>query len=377
MNFTVPSKTLHAFASSVSKVINAKNALTILNYFLFEIRESTLTITACDGENTLCGRIPIMDVEGEGEFCIDARRVVELLRVMPEQELRFNVNDETLSIEMTHPNGSYHFMGLNGAEYPRLEHQQSDQDIVMEMKGSTILRALDTTAFATGTETIRPQMMGVYWDIKPDCIVYVATDTRKLVKFEDRSFEPGVTGSFILPNKSTNVFRSVFSKDDEVKVTLVPGQGVTFETDTFTFESRLIKGKFPEYDRVIPKNNPFDLTLNRQTFTTAVRRVSLFVDEGHGLIKFRVRPDSLTIKAADNEYNTSGEETVAAEYTGDNELVIGFSSSYLLELAGAVWTDDIIFRLADRSRPAVIVPSEDKPDTTLTMILMPMNVTDF
>ena len=370
-------KTLHTFASSVSKVINAKNALTILNYFLFEIHGSTLTITACDGENTLCGRIPIMDVEGEGEFCIDARKVVELLRVMPEQELQFDVNDDNLSIEMTHPNGSYRFMGLSGAEYPRLARPESDEDVTFTVKGSTILRGLDYTAFATGTELIRPQMMGVYWDIKPQSLTFVATDTRKLVKFEDRSYQPGVEGSFILPNKSTNVFRSVFGKEDEVKVTLVPAQGVTFETDTFTFESRLVKGKFPEYERVIPKSNPYDLTVNRQLFTTAVRRVSLFVDEGHGLIKFRVTPDLLTVKAADNEYNTSGEETLSATYTGQQDLIIGFSSSYLLELASVLWTDDIIFRLADKSRPAVIVPSEDKPDTTLTMILMPMNISEF
>ena len=108
-----------------------------------------------------------------------------------------------------------------------------------------------------------------------------------------------------------------------------------------------------------------------------MRRVSLFVDEGHGLIKFRVTPDLLTVKAADNEYNTSGEETLSATYTGQQDLIIGFSSSYLLELASVLWTDDIIFRLADKSRPAVIVPSEDKPDTTLTMILMPMNISEF
>ena len=106
MKYTVPSKTLHSFASAVSKVINAKNAITILNNFLFSIKGNVLTITACDGENTLCARIPIMDVEGEGDFCIDARRVVELLRVMPEQELNFNVDDATLTVEMTHPNGS-------------------------------------------------------------------------------------------------------------------------------------------------------------------------------------------------------------------------------------------------------------------------------
>lgn len=376
MKFTVPSKKLHTFASSVSKVINAKNALTILNYFLFQIKDSTLTITACDGENTLCGRIAIMDVEGEGEFCIDARKVVELLRVMPEQELVFDIDEATLSIEMTHPNGSYRFMGISGNEYPRLGRAEGEESISFTTKGSTILRGLDYTALATGTEQIRPAMMGVYWDIKPESLTFVATDTRKLVKFEDRGFAPGVTGSFILPNKSTNVFRSVFGKEEDVKVTLVPMQGVTFETDTFTFESRVIKGKFPDYERVIPQNNPYTLTLDRQQFITAVRRVSLFVDEGHGLIKFRVSPDLLTVKASDNQYNTSGEEKLSAIFSGD-DMIIGFSSSYLLEFAGVLWTDDIIFKLADRSRPAVIVPSEDKADTTLTMILMPMNITEF
>lgn len=377
MNFTVPSKTLHGYASAVSKVINAKNALTILNYFLFSIKEDTLTITACDGENTLCARLPILDCDGEGDVCIDARRLVELLRVMPEQELRFEVDDRTLGIEMTHPNGSYHFMGIAGAEYPRLVAPEGSEKMEMDVKGTTILRGLDMTAFATGTELIRPQMMGVYWDIKPESLTFVATDTRKLVKFEDRGFQPGVTGSFILPNKSVNVFRSVFMKDNDIHITFVPDQGVTFETETFTFESRLVKGRFPEYERVIPKNNPYDLTLNRQQFTTAVKRVSLFVDEGHGLIKFRIADDKLKVKAADNEYNTSGEETLPATWTSDNEMIIGFSSSYLLELAGVIWTDDILFRLADKSRPAVILPTEDRADTTLTMILMPMNVTDF
>ncbi|WP_289863446.1 DNA polymerase III subunit beta [uncultured Duncaniella sp.] len=340
------------------------------------MKGNTLTITACDGENTLCARIPIMDVDGEGDFCIDARRVVELLRVMPEQELNFNVNDSTLSIEMTHPNGSYKFMGLPGNEYPNLKKTPQEGSMTFKTSGASLLRGLEFTAFAAGTDMLRPQMTGVYWDIKPDRLVFVATDTHKLVKFEDQSIQAGVEGSFILPNKSTNVFRSVFSKDEEVTVTLDVERGVTFETDTFTFDSRLVKGRFPDYTRVIPENNPYTLSINRHQFTTAVRRVSLFVDEGHGLIKFRVTPDKLTIKASDNEYNTSGYETLEAEFNG-NEMIVGFSSSYLTELASVLWTDDIIFRLADPSRPAVIVPTEDKADTKLTMLLMPMNVQEF
>lgn len=376
MKFTVPSKTLHSYASSVSKVINAKNALTILNNFLFSISPDTLTVTACDGENTLCARIPIMDVEGEGEVCVDARRMVELLRVMPEQELKFDIDDQTLAIEMTHPNGSYKFMGLSGREYPHVERKPSDTEQTFEVSASTLLRGLEYTAFAAGTDMLRPQMMGVYWDIKPDKIIFVATDTHKLVRFQDLGVAPGVEGAFILPNKSTNVFRSVFAKDENVTVSFDPLQGVTFTTDTFTFDSRLVKGRFPDYRRVIPENNPYALTVNRVLFATAVRRVGLFVDEGHGLIKFKVNPDLLTIKASDNEYNTSGVETLAADFTG-SEMVIGFSSSYLSELTSVLWTDDIIFRLADPSRPAVILPFEDKEDTQLTMLLMPMNVIEF
>ncbi|MDE6371754.1 MAG: DNA polymerase III subunit beta, partial [Duncaniella sp.] len=342
----------------------------------FSINGNTLTITACDGENTLCARIPIMDVAGEGAFCIDARRIVELLRAMPEQELHFNIDDATLAVEMTHPNGSYKFMGLPGSEYPILEKEAAEGAKVFKAQGSQLLRGLEYTAFAAGTDMLRPQMTGVYWDIKPDRLIFVATDTHKLVKFEDRSLQPELEGSFILPNKSTNVFRSVFTKDEEVTVTLNPDRGVTFETDTFTFDSRLIKGRYPDYTRVIPTTNPYTLTVNRQQFTTAVRRVSLFVDEGHGLIKFRATPDKLTIKASDNEYNTSGFETLDVEFTGE-DMIIGFSSSYLTELASVLWTDDIVFRLADPSRPAVIVPTEDKAETELTMLLMPMNVQDF
>lgn len=376
MKFTVPSKKLHSFASSVSKVINAKNALTILNNFLFTIEGNTLTITACDGENTLCGRISIMDVEGEGEFCVDARKIVELLRVMPEQEINFDIDDATLSIEMTHPNGSYKFMGLSGTEYPRFKRNATADANSFVTKSTSILRGLDFTAFAAGTDTIRPQMMGVYWDIKPDAVIFVATDTHKLVKFQDNGIAPGFEGSFILPNKSTNVFRQVFTSEEDVKVTLDPNQGVTFETDTYTFESRLVKGRYPDYSRVIPANNPYTLTVNRHLFINAVRRVSLFVDEGHGLIKFRVTPEGLTIKASDNEYNTSGYEKLDATFTG-NDMVIGFSSGYLNDLTSVLWTDDIIFKLADPSRPAVILPTENKPDTELTMLLMPMNVAEF
>lgn len=377
MKFSVPSKTLYNYASSVSKILNAKNALMILNNFLFTIEGETLTLTACDGENTLCARIAIMDVQGQGEVCIDARRIVELLRVMPEQELTFNIDDSTLEIEMSHPNGSYKFMGISGNEYPRFKHAPETDSHQFTAAGSSLLRGLEMTSFAAGTDTLRPQMMGVLWDIKPDRVVFVATDTHKLVRFEDMSISSGLEASFILPNKSTNVFKSVFTKDELVRVLIDSQQGVTFETDTFTFDSRLVKGRYPDYNRVIPENNPYTLTVDRQMFANACRRVGLFVDEGHGLLKFRLQSDKMMIKATDSEYNTMGKETLDCQFNGTEGMVIGFSSTYLSVLTSVIWTDQLEFKLADPSRSAVILPTENKPDTRLTMLLMPMNVSEF
>ncbi|MDE6080214.1 MAG: DNA polymerase III subunit beta [Duncaniella sp.] len=375
MRFTVPSKKIYSFASAVSKVINAKNNLTILNNFLFSIEGETLVITASDGENTLRGRVEILDVQGEGEFCIDARRLVELLREMPEQELRFSIDDSNFAIEITHPYGSYKFMGFDGNEFPHPTQNVHEAAKTFEVPAEALLRGLEYTAFAVGSDEVHPQMMGVYWDIKPDKIVFVATDSHKLVKFEDSSINPGFEGAFILPSKSTNVLRQVFNKEEMATVTINPEMGVTFSTASFLFDSRVIKGRFPPYDRVIRNDNPYALTLDRRLFITALRRVSHFVDEGHGLVKFRIDTDKLVLRASDNAYNSSGEETLSASFTGNN-LVMGFSSAYLYELASVLWTEEIVFKLADPSRPAVIVPSENKPETELTMLLMPMSVTD-
>ena len=152
-------------------------------------------------------------------------------------------------------------------------------------------------------------MMGILWDIKPDAITFVATDTRKLVKYRNEMSAPGVEGSCIIPIKPATVIKNVFAKEQEVKVTIEP-KSATFESPSFTFNCRFIKGTFPDYNRVIPANNPYTLTIDRHSFLNAVRRVGVFVDPGHGLVKFKLTPDKLIMKAQDNNYLTSAWESV-------------------------------------------------------------------
>ncbi len=375
MKFNVSSKTLYSYVSAVSKVINSKNALTILNNFLFELSDNTLTITASDLENTLVAHLEVMDAEGEGKFCVDARRMVDLLKEMPDQGISFDINDDNLAVEIVYPSGNYSFIAINGNEYPSNESVDESTDIIeFTCPTEQIIKGIDNTLFAVGNDDLRPQMMGILWDIKPDAITFVATDTRKLVKYRNAMSAPGVEGSCILPIKPATVIKNVFAKEDEVKVTLEP-KSATFESPSYKFNCRFIKGSFPDYNRVIPVKNPYAITVDRQSFLNAVRRVGVFVDQGHGLVKFKIEKDQLTMKATDNNFCTSAREVVPCDFTG-TEIIIGFSAPYLIEIFNTISTTDILIKLSDPSRPGVFVPSENSENSELLMLLMPMTVSD-
>ncbi len=274
MKFNVSSKTLYNYLSAVSKIINNKNTMQILNNFLFVLEDDILTIRAADMENSLVGRLHVADAEGSGRFCLDARRIVELFKELPDQGIMFDINDDNFDMKITYSNGCYNAIAINGMEYP-------DQDMVTDAADSItftcptqqVIKGIENTIFAVGTDEIRPQMMGILWDVKPECIVFVATDTRKLVRYTNGTSQPGVTCSFILPVKGATVLKNVFAKEEDIKVTVTP-TAVIFESASFKFNCRLIKGNFPDYNRVIPSSNPYTFTVDRQSFLTAACRCS-------------------------------------------------------------------------------------------------------
>jgi len=376
MKFSVPSKLLYGYVSAVSKVINSKNPMPILYNFLFELSGDTLKITASDLENTLTGIVPVTGTEGEGKFCIDARRLNDLLKSMPDVGITIEVNDENLAIKISSTSGKFDFIGINGNEYPSKGAEEDDPDAFsFTCPSEVLISGIENTTFAVGTDQLRPQMMGILLDVNVDSLTFVATDTRKLVKYRNSKIAPDKKGSCIIPLKPATVIRSVFPRESEVKVTIDKKRAI-IESETFTFTCQLLKGMFPDYNRVIPANNPYVLTVDRQSLLSALRQVSVCGDQGQNQVKFKIEPSTLTLKTVDNNFCTQGIESIACDFNG-REMVIGFSAPYLVEILSTINTTDIVAKLSDPSRPGVFLPSETGANEELTMLLMPMNVTDF
>ena len=376
MKFCVPSKTFYNYASAVNKVINSKNALTVLNNFLMTLEGDTVTLTGSDVENQLTARIPVTDAQGSGSVCVDARRMVELLKEIPDQGLTVEV-DSNYKVRISYSNGGCEFVAIDGIEFPAAKRDEEDtaEPVSFTCPSKVLSRGIENTLFAATTDDYRPVMMGVFFDIKPDGITFVATDTRKLVKYTDNNCQPNVTATCVVPPKPANILRSVFAGEEDVKLTLTR-KSATIENGSFVFNCRFLQGNFPDYNRVIPRNNTLVLTVDRLAMLNAVRRVGLFVSLEYGLEKFKITPDNLEINSEDNNLLTAARESLPCSFTGE-QLVIGFGAPYLLEMLNTLKTTDITISLSDPGRPGLFRPTEDEPNTELVMLLMPMTVGEY
>ncbi|MDE6121181.1 MAG: DNA polymerase III subunit beta [Muribaculaceae bacterium] len=375
MKFSVSSKAFYNAASAVSKVINAKNALAILDNFLLSVEGNTLTITGSDQENALTARVEVSGAKGSGSFCLGARRLVELLKELPDQGMEVKVNEDNLEVQLSYASGHYSFVGLPSLQYPEFKAEAKGEPVTFSIATEQMIAGLDNTMFAVSTDEYRQIMQGVLFDVAEDCITFVATDTRKLVRYIDRRTAPGVTCSCVIPSKPSNIIKNVFAKEETMEITMNP-RSARIQSEHFTFECTFLNGSYPDYNRVIPKNNTLILTVDRAALLNAVRRVGIFVEVDGGLEKLRITPECILLKSNDPNLCTSAREQVPCSFTG-NELTIGFGAGYLVEILNTIRSQEVVVNLGDAGRPGVFRPGEEPDNTELVMLLMPMTVGDF
>lgn len=369
MKFTINSKALLSRLVAAGKAIPTRVTMQILSNFKFELEESTLTITASGNDNTVVSRIQVENAEGNGSVCIESKRVIELLKAMPDCPVTFSVED--VSIKIRYANGRYNLTGIEGNQYP-LDNEVDTINVKAEfdMPASQVLNAMDKVAFAISSDELRPQMQGIFWDITPEAIVFVATDTRVLAKYRSTQTAPGVETSFILPGNSFSLLRAFLGKAANVKIRLTD-RGVFIIGDDFSLRLALYNGKFPAYNRVIPQNNDITITVDRMDFTNAIQRVAICADTQSALLRLKIEDGTLNAVAQNIDNCIDGEERINCELNG-KPMEIGFSAPYLKNILNAVSTQNIIIKLSDPSRPGIFVPSENDEFGELTLLCMPM-----
>lgn len=371
MKFSVSSKVMLAHLSAVSKVVSTKSNIAILSNFLFVVKDGKLIVTGTDKESTIVANVPVEDVEGELSFAISVKKLLDLFKEMPEQGVAFEVDENTFETSIRCLNGEFKFAGLDGAEFPEREAHEEDL-FSMTIPAAEIPRSLDKTIFAAGTDPMRPVMMGILWDIKEDSIVFVSSDTHKLARYINKSVKPNIQGSFILPVKIAAVLTSILEKQEQDVVVSFDSKSVMFEAGDYLLECRFINGKYPNYNAVIPQNNPYEITVDKNALLNVVKRVSIFATDG-GLIQMNISNNQLLLKATDPEMLSNAEERLACEYQGE-DLSIGFHKDRLIEVLNSFNVDNIIIKISDPARPGLFLPVEQKEDEDWVVLVMPMMI---
>jgi len=373
MKFIVSSTGLFSHLQAISRVVNSKNSLPILDCFLLELIDGTLSITASDSETTLTTSIETNEYDGDGRFAVNSKTILDALKEIPEQPLTFEVN-ENVEIIVKYQNGIYCLMGQNADEYPQTTALGSNA-VHVALGASILMNGITRSLFATADDELRPVMNGIYFDITTEGITFVASDGHKLVRNKIFKVCGTEKAAFILPKKPATLLKNLLPKEmGDVQIDF-DDRNAVFTLENYSMTCRLIEGRYPNYNSVIPNENPFKATVDRLAFMSALKRVSVFSSAASSLIKLYLDANSIQISGQDIDFSTSAEETLMCQYDG-NPMSIGFKSTFLIDILNNISSQEVVLELKDAARAGVIVPVEQDGEEDLLMLLMPMMLND-
>lgn len=373
MRFVVSSTELLKHLNAISRVISSKNTLPILDNFLFKLEGKTLMITASDLETTLITKIELENSVAEGLIAIQAKIMLDTLKEFPEQPLTFEIDADSLAVEILSANGKFSIVGHNGEDFPALP-QLSAEHHEIDLPHDLLLTGINKTLFATADDELRPVMNGIFIELTPEEITFVASDAHKLVRYKRSDVKYNDVASFILPKKPASLLKNLLPREDSDVKLEFDEKNAIFTLSGFKMVSRLVEGKYPAYNSVIPQNNPNEMIADRVEFFTTLKRVSVFANQASNLVRLKLTPTELIVSAQDIDFAISAVETIKCEYDGQ-PMEIGFKSTFLVEILSNLSSEDVKLKLSDPSRAGLLVPAEKELDyEDVLMLLMPMMI---
>ena len=373
MKFTTTSKTLAERIVMVNKVVSSKNTLPILNDIVFDIKGDTLRLTAADIENRLTTDIVLTETDGEGCFAVDAKNIMEGVKNLEDQPLTFEADDNG-TVKVTYQ-GGYFILPTEGTdEFPQLHEPDQSKTTTFRIAERRMQTCIARTLFATAQDELRPVMNGIFFDLTEESLNIVASDGHQLVRNRllDIRAEEGRTDGFILPKKPAALLKNILSttRDEDVAVCF-DGRLARITGNSFCLTCRLIEGRYPNYNSVIPKNNPNILTVDRTALAAALRRVTPFANDTSNIVRTHVEKDTIQLDAEDYDFSKTASEKIRCQYDGQ-EMSIGFKGVSLIEILGNIRSTEIVMELADPSRAALLLPAEQDENEEMLMLRMPV-----
>jgi DNA polymerase-3 subunit beta len=369
MKFIVSSSGLLRQLQAISGVLNTNNPLPILDNFLFVIEKGSLTVSASDLETTMSTRLQV-EAKASGKIAVPAKILLETLKTFPEQPLTFSIDEKTFQVEISSDYGKYKLTGFDGEEFPKLPVLEGTTSL--ELPSNVMLQTINKTLFATGNDELRPVMSGVFFQLGKDNLTFVATDAHKLVRYKRNDVKAKTESTIILPKKPLTLLKNVLTGTDEMLKLNYNDNNAFFEIGPISLICRLIDGRYPNYEAVIPLENPNKLTIDRAALLNSVRRVSIFSNKTTHQVRLKINGSELHISAEDLDFSNEANERLSCQYTGE-DMEIGFNARFLAEMLSNLDSDQINIEMSAPNRAGILTPAEVKnASEEILMLVMPV-----
>ncbi|PKH51033.1 DNA polymerase III subunit beta [Tenacibaculum sp. Bg11-29] len=368
MKFIVSSSQLLKQLQVLGGVINSNNTLPILDNFLFELANNELKISSSDLETTMTSVIEVESTDS-GSIAINARLLLDTLKTFPEQPLTFKAESDS-TIEIISEQGKYDMAYFSGEEFPKAVELPSPSST--EIPSQILATAISKTIFAAGNDDLRPVMSGVFFQFNSKELTFVATDAHKLVKYTRTDVTADKSAEFIMPKKPLNLLKGILNGSEENVIIEYNDTNAKFNFGNVVLVCRLIDGKYPNYEAVIPKENPNKLTVDRASFLNSVKRVSIFSSKTTHQIRLKMAGTELNISAEDLDYSNKADERLQCDYQGD-DMQIGFNSRFLSEMLNNLSANDVLIEMSLPNRAGILTPIDGTDEgEQVTMLVMPV-----
>lgn len=373
MRFIVSTSTLLKHLQAVSGALSNSAVLPILENFLFEIKDAILTISATDLQTSMTTSVAVESKEG-GKIAVPSKILLDTLKTLPEQPISFSVDDKTFAIEISAGDGKYRLSGENGEDFPRIPVVDNASSV--NLPASVLAEAINKTIFAVSNDELRPAMTGVYCQLSPQNVTFVATDAHKLVRYRRNDAKADTATSFILPKKALNLLKSSLPTEDMNVSVEYNSTSAFFKFANIHLICRLIDERYPDYEAVIPQNNPNKLTLDRSLFLNCLKRVVIFANKTTHQVRLKITGSELNISSEDIDFANEAHERIGCQFDGE-DMEIGFNAKFLIEMLNNLSGEEITIEMSTPNRAGLLFPSLRDENEDILMLVMPVMLNNY